>query len=266
MTGRLDGRIAVITGAASGQGAAEARLFAAEGAVVVLTDVDDARGAELARSIGGRAVYRHLDVTRVDEWADAAEHVSRDFGRLDVLVNNAGIGSPVAGRFDALPIEDHLRLFDVNVHGAYYGMRAMLPLLEESGRESGGGASIVNISSIDGLAGIAGVASYAAAKTALTGLTRSIAPELGPLGIRVNSIHPGVIRTPIVDASFADAARGARLRGTISRQAIARMGEPDEVAALALFLASAESSYCTGAQFTVDGGHLAGPYRDPVGY
>lgn len=259
MTGRLAGKVSLVTGGASGQGAAEVRLFAREGAHVISADIDDAAGELVVKEAGAGVVYRHLDVTSPQEWDALSQELTRTFGRLDVLVNNAGIGSPSAGRFDKLPIEDHLRLFDVNVHGAFYGMRALLPLLEESGN-----ASIVNISSIDGQAGIAGVASYAASKTALMGLTRSIAPEVGKLGIRINSIHPGVISTAAVAA--VDESRQKRLQGTITRQAIPRMGEPHEVAQLALFLASDESSYCTGAQFTVDGGHLAGPYRDPVGY
>ena len=254
---RLDGKIALITGAASGQGAAEARLFAAEGATVVVTDINELDGAAVAASIEG-GLFRALDVSDYQAWERVAAEVESRFGRLDVLVNNAGIppGDGVV-RFDKISLEAHHRLMDVNFHGVYYGMRVMLPLLERSGD-----ASVVNISSIDGLVGVLGMASYTASKFAVTGLTRSAAIELGPLGIRVNSIHPGIIASPMVTSVPAE-MRG-RLDTILSRQPLPRVGTPEEVAKLALFLASSDSSYCTGSQFTVDGGHLAGPYRDPL--
>ena len=146
-------------------------------------------------------------------------------------------------------------MIEVNLHGVYLGMRAVTPVM--SAQRSG---AIVNISSIDGLVGVAGMTSYAASKFAVTGMTRTAALELGPRGIRVNSIHPGVIKTPLVDAAPRETL--ARLQVVLDRQPIARMGTPEEVAYLALYLASDESSYCTGAQFVIDGGHLAGPYRE----
>jgi 3alpha(or 20beta)-hydroxysteroid dehydrogenase len=248
---RLEGRIALITGAARGMGAATARLFAAEGARVVVTDVLDDLGKETAHAVDGE--YLHLDVTAPGEWTAVAEAVEQTHGRLDVLVNNAGIASR-PGPFEELDPEEHLRLFAVNVHGPFHGMRALLPLL-------GPGSSIVNISSIDGLVGVAGMASYVASKHALTGLTKSVALELGERGIRVNSIHPGVIGTPLVQGVGPE--RLARLERTVAKQPLARMGLPEEVARLSLFLASDDSAYCTGSQFTVDGGHLAGPWREP---
>ncbi|MFF3567604.1 SDR family NAD(P)-dependent oxidoreductase [Nocardia jiangxiensis] len=251
---RLADKVALITGAARGQGASEAELFAAEGARVVVADILDDPGRETARAVGGE--YLHLDVSAPADWEQAAAFVRESFGRLDILVNNAGIAPPRPARFDEIDLAAHLRLFDVNVHGAFYGIRAMLPLLE-----LGHGASVINVSSIDGLAGVGSMASYVASKHALTGLTRSIAIDLGPLGIRVNSIHPGIISTPLVQT--VGPARIARLQRTVGRQPLGRMGEPQEIAAMALFLASDEASYCTGAQFTVDGGHLAGPYREP---
>ncbi|MFJ9563914.1 SDR family NAD(P)-dependent oxidoreductase [Streptomyces fuscichromogenes] len=253
MTGRLHGKVALITGAARGQGACEAALFAREGAEVVVSDVLDDLGEASARSAAG--TYLRLDVTSTADWDAAARAVRERFGRLDVLVNNAGIAPVRLGRVDELDVEDHLRLFDVNVHGAFYGVRAMLPLLR-----AGHGASIVNVSSIDGLTGVGSMASYVASKHALTGLSRSLAIDLGPLGIRVNSLHPGIVDTPLV-RSIGE-ARAARLARTVGRQPLPRMGRPEEIAAMALFLASDESSYCTGAQFTADGGHLAGPYRE----
>jgi 3alpha(or 20beta)-hydroxysteroid dehydrogenase len=146
----------------------------------------------------------------------------------------------------------------VNLHGVWLGMRAVIPVMARQGR-----GSIVNISSIDGLVGVAGMTSYAASKFAVTGMTRSVALEVGRRGIRVNSIHPGVIETPMVAAAPPDVR--ARLKVLLDRQPIPRAGRPEEVAQLALFLASDESSYCTGAQFVIDGGHLAGPFRDAFG-
>ena len=252
--GRLAGKVALISGAAQGQGAAEARRFAEEDARVVVTDVlvDGARA--VAASIGDAALAVPLDVTEPDQW-DAAVRATLDaFGRLDVLVNNAGIGIPPRVLEDTT-LDDHHRTMAVNLDGVLYGIRAAVPAM----RASGGGA-IVNISSIDGIVGVAGMTSYTASKFAVTGLTRSAALELGRFGIRVNSIHPGVIASPMVDG--APPAVRARLDRLMAMQPIPRMGTPEEVANLALFLASDESSYCTGAQFVIDGGHLAGPYRE----
>jgi 3alpha(or 20beta)-hydroxysteroid dehydrogenase len=250
---RLVGKVALITGAARGQGEAEARRFVAEGARVVIADIADEAGSRVAEELGDRALFAHLDVTDPDGWRSVVDTVVARWSRLDVLVNNAGVG--YAGIIDELPLEHHHRLVDVNLNGVYYGMRAAAGPM----REQRGGA-IVNISSIDGLAGMLGMSSYAATKFAVTGMTRSAAIELGPFGIRVNSIHPGVIDTPMV----SDAGR-ARLERVLSMQPIPRMGRPEEVAALALFLASDEASYITGAQIPVDGGHLAGPWRPPFG-
>jgi len=256
MSGRLEGRVALVTGAASGQGAAEAELFAAEGAEVVLVDVSDAAGRAVTARIGDRATYHHLDVSSFEEWEMLAEILDARFGRLDVLVNNAGIGIGVC-RLDEIDLADHHRMFDINVHGVFYGIRTMLPLLRRSGR-----ASVVNTSSIDGLVGVMGMVSYSATKFAVTGITRSAALELGAFGIRVNSMHPGIIATPMVDSAPPETRR--RLDTIMARQPIPRPGAAEEVARLALFLASDDSSYCTGAEFTIDGGHLAGPYRDPL--
>ncbi|MEV1025188.1 glucose 1-dehydrogenase [Streptomyces sp. NPDC050264] len=255
MTQRLQGRTVLITGGARGQGASEAAMFAEAGAHVLVGDVLDEEGVRTAREVGGD--FFHLDVTSPSDWSAVADTIRADHGRLDVLVNNAGVAPSKPGGFHEITVEEHLRLFDVNVHGVFHGVRATLELLR-----AGHGASVVNISSIDGLAGVSAMASYVASKHALTGLTRSLALELGPEGIRVNSIHPGVIDTPMV--STVSQARRDRLTRTVGRQPIRRMGRPEEVAAMALFLASDEASYCTGAQFVVDGGHLAGPYREPA--
>jgi 3alpha(or 20beta)-hydroxysteroid dehydrogenase len=258
MTGRVDGRlqdkVALISGAARGQGEAEARLFVDAGARVVVTDVLDAEGDALAAELGTDARFLHLDVTSPDDWSRAVTETRARFGRLDVLVNNAGIGIPPRPLLETSD-EDHRRTLDVNLEGVWLGMRACAPLMIESG-----GGSMVNISSIDGLAGVTRMASYVASKFAVTGLTKTAAIEWGPQGIRVNSVHPGVIASPMVDHAPADVRD--RLERMMARQPIARMGRPEEVAFLVLYLASDESSYCTGAEFVIDGGHLAGPWRE----
>jgi 3alpha(or 20beta)-hydroxysteroid dehydrogenase len=253
--GRLEGKVALITGGAKGQGAAEAVLFAAEGASVVVTDIDDV--SPVVGPLGDRALGIGLDVVDEAQWARAVDVAVDRFGRLDILVNNAGIGIPPR-RLGQETLEEHHRVMSVNADGVYLGIRAVTPVM--SGQGSG---SIVNVSSIDGLAGVAGMMSYAASKFAVTGMTRVAALELGAWGIRVNSVHPGVIATPMVDEAPPEVK--ARLQVLLDRQPIPRMGTPEEVALLVLFLASDEASYCTGSQFTIDGGHLAGPYRDGYG-
>jgi len=244
--GRLAGKVALISGAARGQGAAEARLFAAEGAAVVLGDLLDAAGLALAKEIGDRAAYLHLDVTREEAWRSAVELARSRFGRLDVLVNNAGILR--VGPIETLPLEDFEEVLRVNAIGCFLGMKTVIPPMREAG-----GGSIVNISSIAGLRGRPGVVSYVASKWAIAGMTKSAALELGSLGIRVNSVHPGAIDTPMISGPNFEAAREAHLAAL----PIPRVGVPEDVAALVLFLASDESAYCTGAEFVVDGGATA---------
>ena len=256
MGDRLAGKVALITGGARGQGEAETRRFVAEGASVAITDVRDDEGEALAAELGDATCYLHLDVTDPDQWAGAVASTVERFGRLDVLINNAGIGI-VAPLATTASLDDHHRVIDINLHGVYHGMRAVRDAMVASG-----GGSIVNISSIDGLAGVLGMTSYSASKFAVTGMTRSAAIELGPVGIRVNSIHPGVINSPMV--AEASPEIHAKLDRLMQMQPIRRMGEPGEVAALALFLASDEASYITGTGVVIDGGHLAGPWREPL--
>ena len=244
--GRLAGRVALISGAARGQGAAEARLFAAEGAAVVLGDLLDDEGAAVAAEIGEAAAYLPLDVTREDAWREAVALARSRFGRLDVLVNNAGILR--AGPIETLALADFEAVVRVNQVGCFLGMQAAIPAMR-----AGGGGSIVNISSIAGIRGRAGVVAYAASKWAISGMTKCAAIELGPLGIRVNSVHPGAIDTPMISGPGFAAARERHLAAL----PLPRIGTPDDVASLVLFLASDESSYCTGAEFVVDGGATA---------
>src|SRR5262245_38341471 len=255
MIERLAGKVALITGAAQGQGEAEARRFVAEGAKVVVSDVQYDKARVLVGELGvSSAMVAPLDVTDPEQWDRAVRAALGAFGRLDVLVNNAGIAVPPTLLGD-VSLDDHRRILAVNLDGVMLGMRAVVAAMRDAG-----GGSIVNIASIDGLVGVAGMASYAASKFGVTGLTRTAALELGRFGIRVNSIHPGVIASPMVDKAPPEVRE--RLDRLMAQQPIPRMGTPEEVAHLALFLASDESSYCTGAQFVIDGGHLAGPYRE----
>jgi 3alpha(or 20beta)-hydroxysteroid dehydrogenase len=241
--GRLDGKVALITGGSRGQGEAEARRFAAEGARVIIGDVRVDKGEAVAADIGGDAVFTHLDVSSEEEWAAAIALATERFGGLDVLVNNAGIG--FTARLEKHSLADWERIVAVNQTGVFLGMRTVVAPMTERG-----GGSIVNISSGAGLRATKYMIAYAATKYAVTGMTAAAALELARYGIRVNSIHPGVIDTPMLGTT-SDA--GKVVKGTPMR----RMGTPDEIANVALFLASDESSFMTGAHVPVDGGVVA---------
>jgi 3alpha(or 20beta)-hydroxysteroid dehydrogenase len=243
----LDGKVAVVTGAARGQGEAQARRFVEEGARVLLGDVLDDEGTEVADSIGDNAVYRHLDVTQERSWVDAVVDVEARWGRIDILVNNAGIArfAPLA----MTSLEDYLSVVMVNQVGVFLGMRAVVPLMSATG------GSIINTSSVDGMTGMFGVVAYVASKFAVRGMTKTAALELGQLGIRVNSIHPGGVDTPMLHPEGLEAFD---LQKVFTRVPMQRVGTVDDVAELVLFLASDRSSYCTGSEFVIDGGLLAG--------
>jgi len=246
MGSRLAGKVAIITGGARGQGEAEARLFAAEGARVMVTDVLDKDAGEVAADIGDAARSMRHDVASEEDWAAVVAATLEAFGRLDVLINNAAV-------YHVVPIEDEKladfnRLLAVNLGGPFLGIRACI-----SAMRAVGGGSIVNISSVAGLEGFGGHAAYGSSKWGVRGLTKIAALELGPDRIRVNSIHPGAIDT----AMIAGFARPGVDRG--AAYPMGRIGQPEDVAALALFLASDDSSYVTGAEVTVDGGLYAGP-------
>jgi 3alpha(or 20beta)-hydroxysteroid dehydrogenase len=246
--GRLEGKVALITGAARGMGASEARLFAKEGAQVALADVLDADGEALATELGDAAIYLHLDVTSEDEWSRAVDEALQRFGRVDVLVNNAGILRFAA--IDEMSLEDYMTVIRVNQVGVFLGMRAVIPSMKSSGR----GGSIVNISSTEGIRGAPWLVAYAASKFAVHGMTKVAALELGQFGIRANSVHPGGIDTPMVRAQGLENANLDKIFGGIP---LGRAGVPEDVAQVVAFLASDESSYCTGAEFVVDGGATA---------
>jgi 3alpha(or 20beta)-hydroxysteroid dehydrogenase len=246
---RLDGKVALITGGARGQGAAEARLFAAEGAKVVVTDVLDDVGKATAREVGG--LYLHHDVTHESNWETVVAETLQQYGTLDVLVNNAGIGR--MGNLETTPLDDYMAVIRVNQVGVYLGMKAVAEAMK--GQRSG---SIVNISSIAGMNGFnkRNSIAYTASKWAVRGMTKAAAQELAQFGIRVNSVHPGYIDTPMLRGGRDEVDEDMAARVT-RRIPLRRIAEAEEVGRLVLFLASDESSYCTGGEFVVDGGVTA---------
>ena len=251
--GRLDGKVALISGGARGQGATEARMFAAEGAAVVFGDIldDDGRKVEAEiRELGGQATYVHLDVTNEADWQSAVEAAVSEYGKLNVLVNNAGI---VLGRsIEEMTEEDWDRLFAVNAKGVFLGTKASLPRLRAAG-----GGSIINISSTAGLVGNDyNLAGYSSTKGAVRLFTKSAAIQHAHEGIRCNSVHPGPIDTPML----LESRRG---RGALTdeqqraRTPLGRIGRPEDIAYAVIYLASDESSFVTGSEVVVDGGRTA---------
>ncbi|MFG2293911.1 SDR family NAD(P)-dependent oxidoreductase [Streptomyces sp. NPDC048603] len=257
--GKLDGRVVIVTGAARGQGEREARLFAAEGAKVLLGDVLDEQGARVAKDIGEEnARYVRLDVSREEDWAGAVAAAKEAFGgRIDGLVNNAGIL-----RFNELvntPLDEFQQIVQVNQVGAFLGIKNVAPEIEAAG-----GGTIVNTSSYTGLTGMAFVGSYAATKAAIVGLTRVAALELAAKNIRVNAMCPGAVDTPMANPALLDpegpSAEATEAMAELYRKVVplGRAGLPAEVARLALFLTCEDSSYITGQPFVIDGGWMAG--------
>jgi 3alpha(or 20beta)-hydroxysteroid dehydrogenase len=240
--GRVTGKVVLITGGAQGMGAAHAEMLTSEGAQVVIGDVLDAAGRAVAEKLGDSCRFVHLDVTESDQWAAAVEVCVSEFGRLDALVNNAGIVGLDSVLQPSLP--HWQQVLDVNLTGAYRGMCATAkPMID------GGGGSIVNISSVEGLAGSAHLHAYVAAKFGLRGITKSAALELAAHNIRVNSIHPGLVHT-----SLSAGVTEAFMEPIPMRRGAA----PAEVSSFVVFLVSDESSYATGAEFVIDGGLTCG--------
>jgi len=250
--GRLDGKVALITGGARGMGKSHVRHFVEQGARVVFGDVLDERGEAVAAALGPDSCrYVHHDVTSEADWARAVALATETFGKLDVCVNNAGVLA--FGSITEMPLAEFRRIMDVNAVGCWLGMKSVAGPVRAAG-----GGSIVNISSIEGLTGAAGCSAYAASKFAVRGMTKAAAQELGRFGIRVNSVHPGGILTRMVleNAETMDPERGERYLRALP---LGRFGESIEVSRLVAFLASDESSYCTGSEFLADGGILSGP-------
>ena len=249
---RLSGKVALISGGARGMGAVEAELFAREGARVVLGDVLDTEGGKVEAAIkssGGQAVYVHLDVTREADWSSAVDTAVKGFGKLDVLVNNAGIGGGGPLLADT-SLDDWNRVMSVNSTGVFLGTRAAIPAMKAAG-----GGSIINISSQLGLVGVETTsAQYQASKGSVRLLTKATAIQYAKDRIRANSVHPGPIVTPMTESGRADANR---YRIMVSRIPLGRYGEPQEVAYGVLFLASDESSFVTGSELVIDGGWTA---------
>ena len=251
--GKLDGRTALVSGGARGMGAAIAHEVVEEGGRVVIGDLLDDEGAKVVTELGEeRGRFVHLDVTDPDQWRDAVAVAESAFGPVSVLVNNAGIV-----RWGPLADTDPTgwdQVLGVNLTGVFLGMHAAIPSL----RRAGGGA-IVNISSVSGLVGLPGQSAYTASKWGVRGLTKSAALELARDGIRVNSVHPGIIQTPMTEVT--NQAMAAVRDQVLAGQPIPRMGEPEEVARMVVFLASEEASFCTGSEFVVDGGAATGQVR-----
>ncbi len=243
--GRVDDKVALISGGARGMGAAHARMLVAEGAKVVIGDILDDEGKALADDLGDAARYVHLDVTDPEQWKAAVSTAVDEFGKLNVLVNNAG--TVALGPLRTHDLKKWQQVLDVNLTGTFLGMQAVIDPMTEAG-----GGSIINISSIEGLRGAPWVHGYVASKWAVRGLTKSAALELAAQKIRVNSIHPGFIRTPMTK----------HLPDDMVMAPMGRPGTPEEVATFVLFLASDESSFATGAEFVMDGGLVADvPHR-----
>ncbi|HEU5158862.1 MAG TPA: glucose 1-dehydrogenase [Streptosporangiaceae bacterium] len=257
--GRLDGKVALITGGARGMGEAYVRRFVDEGAKVVFGDVLADEGAKLAADLaagdpgesGAAGRFVPMDVTSPEDWTAAVAAALDAYGRLDVLINNAGIIK--YKRIAEMSLEECRRIIDVNLIGQWLGVRAVT----EPMRAAGGG-SIINVSSVEGFVGAAGLAAYSASKFGVRGLTKAAARELGPYGIRVNSIHPGAILTAMTTDPEIVAATADSAESFFKQLPLSRLGKPRDVTGIAVYLASDESGYCTGSEMVVDGGMITG--------
>jgi 3alpha(or 20beta)-hydroxysteroid dehydrogenase len=248
--GKLDNKVAIVTGGSRGMGAATSELFVQEGAKVVIADVLDEDGKALAKKLGAAATYQHLDIADEKAWEQLVKDLAARYGRIDVLVNNAAI------YFYALLEETQSdafrRLLDVNLIGPFLGMKAVIPEMKK--RRTG---SIINVSSTDGLRGSCGMSAYNASKWGVRGLTKCIALEAGPFGIRINSLHPGAVNTPMLNpAGDPIESLAVRFPGV----ALSRVADPKEIARVSLFLASDDASYVSGAEVAADGGWTCGVY------
>ena len=246
--GRLAGKVAIITGASQGMGEAHAKMFVAEGAKVILTDLNAEAGISLAASLGENALFVTHDVAVADQWDSVLAAGEAKFGKVNVLINNAGIIGAISATAD-LSEPDYQKVYEVNQLGTYLGMKTVIPSMIAAG-----GGSIVNISSIAGMFAVYGSPnlSYVASKFAVRGMSKQVAVEYGPNKIRCNSVHPGYIRTPMM-AAATDEEGGAAL----TMIPLNRLADPSEVSSLCVFLASDESAFITGHEHVIDGGMTA---------
>lgn len=241
---RLEGKVAIISGAAQGMGESHARRFIAEGAKVIITDLNEEKGMALANELGENALFVKQNVTKADDWATVVAKAEEKFGPVNILVNNAGI--TMAKSILETSEEEYRRIVDINQVSVFLGMKTIMPSMQKAG-----GGSIVNISSINGIVG--GAIGYTDTKFAVRGITKAAAMECSHYGIRVNSVHPGVIATPMVIQEDTKAA----VEEFSKQIPLKRVAQPEEVTNLVLYLASDESSYSTGSEFIVDGGITA---------
>jgi len=244
--GKLKDRVAIVTGGARGQGAQHARRFLDEGAKVVITDILEEEGQALAAELGDNCKFIKHDVTQADEWEKVVTETEDTFGAVNILVNNAGI--VIMKEIEEQTEEEYRRVIDINQVSVYLGMKAVLPSMKKTNN-----GSIINISSINGLRGAAGTSAYDSSKFAVRGMTKSAAMEFAKYNIRVNSVHPGAIETPMI----ATAENQEQIQALIDTVPLKRVGQPDDVSKLVVFLASDDSDYCTGSEFTIDGGVTA---------
>ncbi|MCH7321722.1 glucose 1-dehydrogenase [Solibacillus sp. MA9] len=242
--GRLDNKVAIITGSAQGMGAAHAKLFVEQGAKVVLTDLNEEKGNAFAAELGENAIFVKQNVASEEDWATVVAKAEEAFGPVNVLVNNAGI--TMAKNMLDVTVEEYRRIVEINQVSVFLGMKTVAASMAKAG-----GGSIVNISSLNGL--VAGAIGYTDTKFAVRGMTKAAAINLAPMGIRVNSVHPGVIATPMVVQEDTKAA----VEAFSKMIPLKRVAQPEEVSNMVLFLASDESSYSTGSEFIIDGGMSA---------
>ena len=244
MMGRLDDKVAIITGGARGMGSSHARLFSKEGAKVIIADILEEEGQALARELGGNVKFLTLDVTKAADWDELVTETEKVFGPVNVLVNNAGISMNKS--IEEITDEEYRRIVNINQVSVFLGMKAVIPSMKK-----GGGGSIINISSMNGLVG--GAIGYTDTKFAVRGMTKAAALELAQYGIRVNSVHPGVIETPMI---LQEDSKDV-IKEFAKHIPVGRIAKPEEVSNLVLYLASDESSYSTGSEFVIDGGMTA---------
>jgi 3alpha(or 20beta)-hydroxysteroid dehydrogenase len=248
--GKLDGKVAVITGGSRGQGASHVRMFVEEGAKVVFTDILEDEGETLTKDLGDNVKFVKHDVRNEEEWKQVIDVAESSFGPVNILINNAGIY--ISRKIENHSEEEFRKVIDTNLFSVFLGMKTVISSMKKAG-----GGSIINVSSINGLRGMVASAAYDSSKFAIRGITKTAALEFAEYGIRVNSVHPGAIQTPMIEVDVADEGTVDNASGTIDKTPLKRVGQPEEVSKLMVFLASDDSSYSTGSEFVLDGGVTA---------